>query len=53
MTTIQADLTEVKDITTKLVMDLAHLLKDLGKHHEGEAIDESTLVQNSSESLKT
>lgn len=41
--TLQANLKEMKDIMTKLAMNLGHLLKNLGKHHEEETIYESTL----------
>lgn len=50
MTTLQANLTKVKDIVSNLAMDLGHLLKDPEKPHEGETIDESTLGQISSQS---
>ena len=41
--TLQANLKEMKDIMTKLAMNLGHLLKNLGKHHEEATIYESTL----------
>lgn len=50
--TLQANLKEMKGIMTKLAMNLGHLLKNLGKHHEEETIYESTLEWNPSQYLE-
>ena len=48
MTIPQVDLTIVKDIMTKLAMNLGYLLKDPRKCHGGETIDKSTLDKSQS-----
>lgn len=51
VTIIQVHMKEVKDRVIKLLVDLDHLLKDTGKFHKGETIDESTIGKNSYQSL--
>lgn len=41
VTTLQANMKEVKDIMTKLVVDPNHLLEDPKESHEGQTMDKS------------